>query len=112
VLACLLDNALRYSQSGGEVSVRVNHAHPRQVEIEIADRGIGVDEDNLHLVFDRGWRSRDARENRPAGLGLGLAIASQLTQAHGGELEIRARQDTRGTLALLRLPKAMRAEDK
>lgn len=92
--------------------MRVNHAHPRQVEIEIADRGIGVDEDNLHLVFDRGWRSRDARENRPAGLGLGLAIASQLTQAHGGELEIRARQDTRGTLALLRLPKAMRAEDK
>jgi len=104
IITCLLDNALRYSQSGGTVTLEIDQTDPHQIALQITDTGIGIDTQQVHLVFDRGWRSEAARAHRPDGLGLGLAIAQRLTQAHSGQLEIRSGPEGKGTVAVLRLP--------
>ena len=100
VLGCLLDNALRYSHPGGTVRLAVAQGSADRLEIQISDQGIGIDPDDLDRVFDRGWRSEGARMHRPDGLGLGLAIARQLTHAQGGVLEIRGGPDEQGSSPL------------
>lgn len=106
ILVCLIDNALRYSHPGGEVRLTVERHDAGQVTIEIADRGIGVEPGDLGRLFDRGWRSERARRHRPDGLGLGLAIARQLTEAQGGDLVIRQGRGGVGVTARLSLPVA------
>lgn len=103
IVTCLLDNALRYSFAGGMVRLDI-HAASDVVLIEICDQGIGMEPDDVQHVFDRGWRSVAARAHRPDGLGLGLAIARQLTQAQGGQLSIRRGADGRGVIATLAVP--------
>lgn len=104
VLVCLIDNAIRYSHPGGEVQVSVAKAAAERIEIDIIDQGIGISAEDLPHVFDRGWRSSKARTHRPDGLGLGLAIAWQLTEAQGGSLMILESPQGTGTLARLSLP--------
>ena len=103
VVTCLLDNALRYSHAGGAVALDIRPAAPDLVVIEISDHGIGLAPDEVQHVFDHGWRSGAARVHRPDGLGLGLAIALQLTRAQGGQLTIRPGDDGRGVIATLTL---------
>lgn len=104
VLVCLLDNALRYSHPGGAVTLRVGVQDADRTVLEITDHGIGIAADDLPRVFDRGWRSTAARHHRPDGLGLGLAIARQLTEAQGGRLAIRPGPGDKGVVATLCLP--------
>jgi signal transduction histidine kinase len=104
VLTCLLDNAVRYSNVGGHVTLAVRQEDARQIAIEITDEGIGIAKADLDLAFQRGWRSDTARAHRPDGLGLGLAIARQLTQEQGGRLEIANRPEGTGTRAVLHMP--------
>lgn len=106
VLGCLLDNALRYSHPGGKVQLAVAQTSADRLEIRISDHGIGIHPDELDRVFDRGWRSDAARMHRPDGLGLGLAIARQLTQAQGGTLDISHGPGGQGITAVLGLPVA------
>lgn len=73
----LLDNALKFDESGAPVEVTV-----RQGRIEVCDRGPGIDDDDLPLVFDRFHRAVSAR-GRP-GSGLGLAIVRDVAEGHGG----------------------------
>jgi PAS domain S-box-containing protein len=77
----LLDNAVKYSNPGGTVSVRLSDkgAH---VLVQIADSGIGISEEHLPHIFDTFYRvSRDAR-----GSGLGLSIVKKIVEAHGGRI--------------------------
>ena len=112
VLTCLLDNALRYSSAGGAVRLAVHTSGAQQITVEITDAGIGIAPDELASVFERGWRSDAARAHRPDGLGLGLAIARQLTEEQGGRLEITAGAGATGTRALLHLRVAHPDADK
>jgi signal transduction histidine kinase len=109
IVTCLLDNALRYSFAGGMVRLDI-HATSDVVMIEICDQGIGMEPDEVQHAFDRGWRSVAARAHRPDGLGLGLAIARQLTEAQGGQLSIRRGADGRGVIATLAVPAGPIAE--
>ena len=93
LLLLLLDNAIRYSHEGGVVTVSVSRtaATPEQAaqwRIVVKDRGIGISEEELPLVFQRHFRGQTAREHRASGSGLGLPIALSLAQAHGGQLSI------------------------
>ena len=108
VLICLLDNAIRYSHPGGQVQVQVTEG--AELRITITDQGIGIAPADLRHVFDRGWRGAAARAHRPDGLGLGLAIARQLTQAQGGVLELAPGDAGQGVRAVLRLPAMTRQE--
>jgi two-component system sensor histidine kinase MprB len=77
----LLDNARKWSPDGQPVDVAVHDGL-----VEVRDRGPGIDEADRPLVFDRFYRSAEARAM--PGAGLGLAIVKQITDAHGGEISI------------------------
>ncbi|WP_082948996.1 HAMP domain-containing sensor histidine kinase [Mycobacterium sp. 1274756.6] len=101
----LLDNAAKWSPPGGQVGVRLAPAEPGYAELVVADRGPGIPEAERALVFERFYRSTDARAM--PGSGLGLAIVKQVILRHGGSLRI---EDTvpggqpPGTSIHLRLP--------
>jgi two-component system, OmpR family, sensor kinase len=103
LLMVLLDNAIGYSHRGGRVHVQVQAAEPGVLLLEVADEGIGIGADELPRVFERHYRGTAARLHRADGIGLGLAIARALAQAHGGSLTL-ASELGRGTRAQLRLP--------
>ncbi|MBI4278593.1 MAG: HAMP domain-containing histidine kinase [Armatimonadetes bacterium] len=82
VLANLLDNALKFTPAGGQVTVRVFERHGH-VFVEVADEGPGVPPEHLPHIFDRFYKADRARSERP-GAGLGLAIARRLMEMQGG----------------------------
>jgi two-component system sensor histidine kinase KdpD len=88
VLVNLLDNALRYSPAQQPVEVGVRHKD-RQVEIEVADRGIGIPPDDLEHIFDRFYRLQ--RPGDAGGTGLGLSICRGIVEAHGGSIRAHNR---------------------
>jgi two-component system, OmpR family, sensor histidine kinase MprB len=91
----LLDNAAKWSPSGGEVHVEVKNG-----QVTVRDHGPGISEEDLPYVFDRFYRARSAR-GLP-GSGLGLAIVRHVAEAHGGEV-VAERADGGGTRMILRL---------
>ena len=100
VLANLLANSLRYTPSGGRITVAVAATPGRRVEFTVADTGAGIPADELPYIFTRFRKSPDSR-----GSGLGLAIAKSLVEAHGGS--IAAESDPgRGTSVRFSLPAA------
>lgn len=104
VAGILVDNAVRYSRMGSEVLVTETvDRSAAQWQLEVLDRGIGVEPDEVPRLFARGYRSAAAREHRADGTGLGLAIARALTDRLGGEVTLAPR-DGGGTVARLRLP--------
>jgi two-component system, OmpR family, sensor histidine kinase MprB len=94
-VANLLDNAAKWSPPGGPVEVVV-----RDGEVLVRDHGPGIAEEDLPYVFDRFYRSRDAR-GMP-GSGLGLAIVKQVAESHGGSV-VAEQPPSGGTLMRLRL---------
>ncbi|WP_370616732.1 sensor histidine kinase [Mumia sp. Pv 4-285] len=92
----LLDNAAKWSPPLGEIEVRL-----RDGVLTVADAGPGINDEDLPHVFDRFYRSRDAR--RLPGSGLGLAIVAQAAQRHGGTVTA-SRGPNGGALMTLRIP--------
>lgn len=107
LLLALLDNAVRYSRPGGEVSVEVSRSSNSegvpQCEVRIADRGIGIPAAELAHVFERNFRGASARLHRADGSGLGLSIAKWLAKAHSGDIGIKSEPGV-GTTVTVRLP--------
>jgi two-component system, OmpR family, sensor histidine kinase BaeS len=98
----LLSNALKFTQAGGTVTV-VTRQDARSAVLEVADTGIGIAADELPHIFERFWRGQRAAQT--SGSGIGLAIAAELAQAHGGALTASS-QPGRGTRLTLTLPGA------
>jgi len=94
----LVENALRYSPAGSEVTIAVG---PGLVEVQ--DRGPGLEPGEEEAVFDR-FRRGSAGRRGPSGTGLGLAIARELTRQWGGEVTL-ANREGGGTRALIGLPR-------
>jgi signal transduction histidine kinase len=87
VLHNLLENAIRYTEPGGKVRVRLTSSLS-EVRIEVSDTGIGIPEANLPYVFERFFRSARARRAHPGGSGLGLSIVRWIMEAHKGKVEV------------------------
>ena len=98
VASIFLDNAVKYTQVGGNVTVRVGQGEDR-VELAVSDTGVGIPEDQLPLVFERFYRADAARAER--GAGLGLSIARQIAEAHRGTIEVRGKPGEGSTFVLL-----------
>jgi signal transduction histidine kinase len=89
----LLENAVKYSEPPIEVRVALEEAADGRVRAEIADRGIGIEPNELRKIFRRFYRvGRDA-----AGLGLGLFIVHSLVRRNGGRVEARSEGRGRGS---------------
>ena len=105
VLSNLVANALRYTPSGGRITLLARPS-PAGVTLEVADTGEGIPPEDLAYIFDRFWRGDRARTHREGvGSGLGLAIARQLVQAHGGAIRA-ASAPGQGTTFTIELPRA------
>ena len=87
VVANLLDNAIRHSPDGGEVSLAARRVNG-SVLIEVADQGPGIAAADAHRVFERFYRADSARSSTKGGTGLGLAIARWIVDLHGGEIHV------------------------
>jgi signal transduction histidine kinase len=108
VLFNLLDNAVRYTAAGGEVTVS---AHPvdGSCEIAVSDTGQGIAPEHLPRLFDRFYRADAARARGDGGTGIGLAIARSVVEAHGGHIRAESRPG-RGSVFTFDLPVASAAE--
>lgn len=85
----LLDNAFKYTPSGGTVHLRL-FTQPRRAIIQVEDDGIGIPAADLPKIFDRFYRVDTARARQTGGFGLGLAIAQQIVEAHGGRITAKS----------------------
>ncbi len=99
----LLSNAVKFTPRDGRVEVRLAAADD-EVRIEVRDNGIGIAPAFLPYAFDR-FRQADSSTTRAhGGLGLGLSIARQLVELHGGTVQVASEGEGRGATFLVRLP--------
>jgi signal transduction histidine kinase len=101
----LLSNAVKFTPAGGTVDVRLTLDHDF-AEVRVADTGRGIDPEFLPLIFDRFRRAEPPTARNESGLGLGLAIARNLAEMHGGTLTAHSLGENAGATFLLRLPLA------
>lgn len=85
LLINLVDNAIKYTPSGGEVRLSLSKTE-EWAQLTVADTGIGIPEEDLPYIFDRFYRVDKARSRAQGGSGLGLSIAKWIAQAHGGDI--------------------------
>lgn len=95
----LIDNAIKYAATGQVLDIKAWNGE-RVVHVEVSDRGPGIPRNELPRVCDKFFRGSSARER---GSGLGLSIAKQVVEDHGGNLDIRS-DAGQGTAIRISLP--------
>jgi signal transduction histidine kinase/ActR/RegA family two-component response regulator len=100
VLTNLFDNAIRYSPAGGSINVRLDVDGP-MLRLAVSDEGLGIAPDRVEHVFDRFYRGHE--EQGLGGLGLGLYIAREIVERHGGIIDVQSTLG-RGTTFTVRMP--------
>jgi len=110
VFRILLENAVKYTPNGGEIGVCSRAGGQNLAEVEIRDTGIGIAEKDLPHVFERFYRSDEARSRETGGSGLGLAIARTFVNMHGGTIEAQSGRGV-GSVFVVRLPYSNGNED-
>ena len=98
----LLDNAVKYSQSGGSITIGAA-AVGNQIRLSVKDQGIGIAARDLPRIFERFYRVDKARSRELGGTGLGLSIVKHIAQLHGGRVEAES-EPGRGTTISVILP--------
>ena len=104
VLGNLLENAVKYSPEGSDVTVTVDDRGDSLVTA-VCDRGIGIPADELNQVFERFHRGRQVSSTNYGGLGLGLYITKQIIERHGGSIWVESKEG-QGTTFFFMLPAA------
>lgn len=102
ILMQLFSNALKYTPAGGKITATIAEAHD-EVTLTIADSGIGIAQDELHRVFEKGFTGTNGRNAESKSTGLGLYLADQLSQRLGHHLSITAEPDV-GTAVTIHFP--------
>jgi PAS domain S-box-containing protein len=103
ILWNLLSNAVKFTNRGGKVQARLERVNSH-VEVSVSDTGIGITAEFLPHVFER-FRQADAGTTREwGGLGLGLAIARQMTEMHGGTIDVSSAGAGQGSTFRVKLP--------
>ncbi len=103
VVENLLSNALRYTEAGGKVEVRLDTSDGN-TRIQVEDTGTGIKPADLPHIFDRFYRADAARSRGIVGRGVGLAIAKAAVEAHGGSISVQS-ENGKGSLFTVTLPK-------
>lgn len=104
VIANIADNAIKYRNGeSGSLSVEIGIS-AGNVYVNFSDSGIGIDEAEIKSVFDSFYRVDTARSMNIKGSGLGLGIAKQIVEKHGGRIWLRSQGQGHGTTAVISLP--------
>jgi signal transduction histidine kinase len=90
VLLNLLDNAVKYTNEGGKITIDVFEKDDF-VQVDITDTGIGIPEEDLPRIFERFYRVDKARSRQLGGTGLGLSIVKHIVLAHGGKVWVKSK---------------------
>ncbi len=102
-LGILVDNACKYTPSGGRVQLKTRR-HRDRVVVEVTDTGVGIPEPDLPSIFERFYRSDTSRSKETGGFGLGLPIAKHIIDASGGMIWVRSKVGS-GTTFTISLPR-------
>ncbi len=86
----LADNAIKYSRPGGTVEMALT-IEQRQARLSVTDHGIGIAQEDQPQIFDRFYRTDNARAHTKKGTGLGLAICSWIAESHHGHIEVQSK---------------------
>lgn len=105
----LVENAVKYSDGGGEVQIRTR-IDDRNIEVMVADEGVGIPQRDLYRVFERFYRVDRSRRRETGGTGLGLAIVRHVATNHGGDVIVESAEGE-GSTFVLRLPASLVVED-
>ena len=103
VMLNLLGNALQYTPSGGQVTIRA-WANDNEVHISVQDTGIGLTSEHLRHVFERFYRVDKSRSRSGGGSGIGLTIARHMVEAHHGRLTVASPGPHQGSIFTVTLP--------
>lgn len=106
IIVNLLDNAIKYTPEGGEISVNL-HSFANEINLEVSDTGIGMPDSLLPHVFDVFVQGERPSDRSQGGLGIGLALVRQLTSLHGGTITARSEGTGKGSSFVLALPRSM-----
>lgn len=104
IIANLLGNALKFTDDGGSVDVRLS-CDAKQVELSVADTGSGIDSQQIDVIFEL-FQQSATQSQRKGGLGLGLSITKQLVEAHGGRIQVQSPGAGLGATFTVQLPRA------
>jgi signal transduction histidine kinase len=96
----ILGNAIKYTPSGGKVSLTARFDDQDAMTVEVSDNGIGVDPTQQERIFDRFTRADDRRIAHVTGSGLGLALARQIARLHGGDITLESEIDQGSTFTI------------
>jgi two-component system sensor histidine kinase SenX3 len=99
----LVDNAIKYSERGSLVQVRVRSDAGGAVEISVIDQGVGIPARDMERIFERFYRVDRARSRSTGGTGLGLSIVRHVAVNHSGSVRVESREGA-GSTFTLRLP--------
>lgn len=99
----LLDNALKYTPSNGQIWITAEDKDSK-VKISVCDNGVGIPEDDLLRIFERFYRVDKARARKLGGTGLGLSIVKHILKAMGGEIWVESKLN-KGSKFIFTLPK-------
>lgn len=101
VLLNLISNAIKYRREPGEIRISAGKSrHPLGIWIAVADRGIGIDPEELPFIFEPFRRGRAALERNLPGTGLGLSLVQRIVRAHGGQVRVHSEPDVGSTFTV------------
>lgn len=103
LVSILIDNAIKYTPSGGDINLQLND-NPDNIEIIVSDTGEGIEPEHLTKIFERFYRVDKARARESGGTGLGLSIAELIVKEHHGTIKVRSKAGS-GTAFTVSFPK-------
>jgi signal transduction histidine kinase len=100
-VAILLDNAIKYSEDRGKISVSLKESPERKVVLSVANTGTPIPADQIDSIFDRFYRADESRSREQGGYGLGLAIAQSIALMHNAKITVQSSEDLGTTFSVI-----------
>jgi len=94
LVAILLDNAIKYSDERGKISVSLKESPERKVVLSVANTGTPIPADQIDSIFDRFYRADESRSREQGGYGLGLSIAQSIALMHNAKISVQSAKDS------------------
>src|SRR5207302_1335900 len=99
----LIKNSVKFTPTGGRITIETLNPTPEEIEIRISDTGIGIEQEKIDKIFNAFEQGQTSITRRFGGLGLGLAISKAMVDAHGGKIRVESPGKNQGSTFALKL---------